>query len=294
MIMSEDLKKHTGYLELNRLMRILLFIKNNPCSIAQIKSYFNDNISIVKNVADSFSLMQVVGIVKQDSNKIFYLTNNVADEEEIIAKVLKFIVGEKCAVLNTQEREYSLFINHHYYAIRNFLISSGVIENADGASYKITDKYNMLAEKIKLRKKTLEQFKKELSKKEEAGERAEKYVLALEKKKFPGKTVEYVALEDVGAGYDIKSYLSESSLFHDKFIEVKSYSESDKFYWTRNEVETAKQLGENYYLYLVKSFLDSKPKEIKNPYANIFRNTDFESTQEVISYKVSCIINEID
>ncbi|CAB9544407.1 hypothetical protein BROOK1789C_1659, partial [Bathymodiolus brooksi thiotrophic gill symbiont] len=56
---------------------------------------------------------------------------------------------------------------------------------------------------------------------------------------------------DTKAGYDIQSYKSDNSFLLDKFIEVKSYSGDPYFYWSRNEIKTAKQEKNNYFLYLV-------------------------------------------
>jgi hypothetical protein len=56
---------------------------------------------------------------------------------------------------------------------------------------------------------------------------------------------------DVSAGYDIASLKDQGSSIIDKFIEVKSYSGSPYFYWSKNEIEVAKQERDNYFLYLI-------------------------------------------
>ncbi|MBT3510631.1 MAG: DUF3883 domain-containing protein [Nitrospina sp.] len=105
-----------------------------------------------------------------------------------------------------------------------------------------------------------------------------------------------ITLSDVGAGYDIKSYTidglgSESAVL--RHIEVKAVSPFDyKFFWTANELANAKIFQETYYLYLLPVFetgmFDLGGLEvIKNPYFNIYKNQDWDSTIELISCSLS-------
>jgi hypothetical protein len=67
-----------------------------------------------------------------------------------------------------------------------------------------------------------------------------------------------------------------NTIVPNRFIEVKSYTDQVSFYWSRNEVDTAKELGEEYFLYLVdrsKYLLkDYKPMILKDPYDRIFES----------------------
>ena len=58
----------------------------------------------------------------------------------------------------------------------------------------------------------------------------------------------------MGAGYDIRSWKdSESySRSNELFIEVKTISTKKEIYLTSNELATAKSLGENYRLHVVR------------------------------------------
>ena len=87
-----------------------------------------------------------------------------------------------------------------------------------------------------------------------------------------------VSLEDVGAGYDIQSYDIVKEDIIKIFIEVKSYKKNGikkKFYWSKNEINVAKDLREKYYLYLLpndgpkKIFIDELTR-ICNPYIEIY------------------------
>ena len=90
------------------------------------------------------------------------------------------------------------------------------------------------------------------------GKGAEISVMGFEKQRlreFPNisNEIEYVAEVNVNAGYDILSFtiLSDGKRIK-RYIEVKAVSnENFKFYWTRNEIETAKKYGKGYHLYLV-------------------------------------------
>ncbi|NGY04961.1 DUF3883 domain-containing protein [Solimonas terrae] len=89
----------------------------------------------------------------------------------------------------------------------------------------------------------------------ENGLLAEEWVLARERERLHGHPlldqVRRISDEDVSAGFDILSFASLSSLRHDLHIEVKSYSGERRFFWSRNELEVAEELGEQYSLHLV-------------------------------------------
>jgi hypothetical protein len=84
---------------------------------------------------------------------------------------------------------------------------------------------------------------------------------------------------DVGAGYDIISFESNESQEYDRFIEVKATSNSQGFFWSSNEYETAKLKGPRYYLYLVDLRKirrdDYVPLIIKDPAAVIMESEDW-------------------
>jgi len=154
----------------------------------------------------------------------------------------------------------------------------------------IGQSYNQLFEKFVInhlnkrtnrkRQITIEKLKEGLKKKEQLGKEAELFILGYEKnrlKDHPFKTkIERIADEFVNAGFDIESFTGLNTLVPNRFIEVKSYSDQVSFYWSRNEVDTAKELGEEYFLYLVdrsKYHLKGyEPMIVKNPYDRIFES----------------------
>ena len=95
------------------------------------------------------------------------------------------------------------------------------------------------------------------------------------------KRIKYVASENVGAGYDILSFtkMANRNGFSDRLIEVKAVSPIDfRFYWSRNEIETARIHGKKYFLYLVpvaKTGFDiQKLKIIPNPFEAVYSRSN--------------------
>ena len=110
------------------------------------------------------------------------------------------------------------------------------------------------------------------------GEEAEKFVLSFENNRLANqKGIVWVAEFAVNEGYDIASYDRVTDELPNRLIEVKSFDGPlPRFFWTRNEINTAKHKKNNYWLYLVnrtqmKSF-GYKPMMIQNPYFEILFN----------------------
>ena len=102
---------------------------------------------------------------------------------------------------------------------------------------------------------TLEELKKRLQSQEKAGRIAEEFVVGFEKRRLEGHPridrVRMISNLDVGAGYDIQSFVDVGSVIIDRYIEVKSYSGNPSFYWSTQEVAMAKVKGDSYFLCLV-------------------------------------------
>lgn len=179
--------------------------------------------------------------------------------------------------------------------LRNFLMELGVISfGIDSKSYILSSEYQTLVGKKEKRKTSLEELLRKKKADEEIGRAAELGVLQYEKKRlaqFPSlvEKIEYIALKDVSAGYDIISF-EENSLV-ERYIEVKAVSRIDyKFNWTRNEIEKARFLRGQYYLYLLPHSSNQKfdfksLRLIRNPYINIYKNKKmWEHIQEVVCF----------
>ena len=89
----------------------------------------------------------------------------------------------------------------------------------------------------------------------QAGEKAELCALQYEKNRIKNyslvERIRIISDIDVCAGYDIVSFDSDESDDYDRFIEVKAVSNSTAFFWSINELNTAKLKGKQYYLYLI-------------------------------------------
>jgi hypothetical protein len=148
-----------------------------------------------------------------------------------------------------------------FAALRNTLTSQGFFEiNRDNIKtyfYIATQYERLISSFCQQRKKTIgiEQLKKQIEQNSQIGERAEQYALQFEKKRIAKKLliekIKIISDIDVCAGYDIISFNSDDSIDYDRFIEVKAVSKSQSFYWSINEVNTAKLMGNQYYLYMI-------------------------------------------
>lgn len=105
-----------------------------------------------------------------------------------------------------------------------------------------------------------EKFKQYLHEKNEVGALAEDLVLAYEMERLrkvghivESHCVRKISKLKVNAGYDIESFSDKSTgLNFNRFIEVKgAKSSSVHFFWSQNEIEIAKKLRDQYWIYFL-------------------------------------------
>ena len=197
---------------------------------------------------------------------------NYADSVHLNRSLVEKSVGALFSVGIFQPNMFSFDITTHnflfhnerlplsYASLRNVLISQGfLIVNRfpTRTVFNVNTEYEKLVSsfcKKHKRKMTLQQLQKQLEQNEFAGEKAEEFVLDYERCRLGvdcGARVKIISSIDVGAGYDIVSFDSDSSIDYDRFIEVKAISMGNSFYWSGNEYETARLKGKQYFLYLV-------------------------------------------
>ena len=141
------------------------------------------------------------------------------------------------------------------------------------------------------------EFTKILEQKKITGEIAEELTIESEKRRLVSEgredlatIIQQVSDVDVGAGYDIVSFDGKNSVYvHDRFIEVKGTSgNSDIFYWSKNEMDAAKKLGNKYWIYFWKhvgaSDKTAELKKINDPYDKFWIRTSIKP--EPLIYKV--------
>lgn len=189
---------------------------------------------------------------------------------------------------------------YKYFALRNMFLSTGFFQRNEGSTNHLfikkefTDEFretivNNLPSLNKTgRKISLAQLKRSLQNKEDAGKRAELFALEFEYRRLYGHPeldkVEIISDGHTNAEYDIESYDDVDSIVFDRFIEVKSYDREVSLFWSRNEVEKARELRGKYYLYLVdRSRIqesDYKPQQLQDPYKKVFENEIWKKETE--------------
>ena len=149
---------------------------------------------------------------------------------------------------------------------------------------------------LKSKKKiTLEQLEKNLEHQKKIGSIAEEFVLNFEKNRLKNlgfeeesNKIRQISIDFSNAGYDIESFNGKTrDCVPDRFIEVKGTTKKEfSFYWSINEINTAKELSSNYWIYHVSEIdvqnktSSNDPKMINNPYENIFSNDLFQKNIE--------------
>lgn len=200
----------------------------------------------------------------------------------LTSQMFSFDIKKKLYLFNNEK------LALEYSTIRNVLVSQGVfirLRLQKRTLFYIAENYEIIIAKfcsIYKRKHSLEELKKRQEENEIAGEKAEKYTFSYEQHRIKGKNadkIKKISNIDVSAGYDILSFQDENSTTFDRFIEVKAIAENISFYWSRNELEVAKLLGENYYLYLIElrkiNNINYMPIIIRNPALTIMKSTDW-------------------
>lgn len=135
--------------------------------------------------------------------------------------------------------------------------------------------------------KSQAQLEKELEREREAkkmiGEIAENIVLEFEKNQ--SRKVKRISQENANAGYDIESQDEDGNV---RLIEVKG-STGDEFdiYWSQNEIKTARENRDKYWLYFVpgvdiKSKTSKEPELYPDPIASILESKQYKEKKETL------------
>lgn len=167
--------------------------------------------------------------------------------------------------------------------LASHLFEIGIFHYSDDGM-EITKNNQILVSRIRNKiPKTEEDLYQILEKQRKIGAIAEELTLSYEKTRLEklgridlALTIQQISKIDVFAGYDIESFDGPNSkLWPDRMIEVKGTStENPTFYWTENEKNVAKRLGEKYWLYIWTNIsLDGSGmlyKIIPNPHEEFF------------------------
>lgn len=323
--MLKELLKHDN-LGNERELGFVLFQALNPgqkIRVTELTRFCNSNVfSISRSINGIVCLLDFLSIIDQKDGMIF-LNQKIFDPNNFNSSIDYFQdthffkclfqklndTGVKEHLFNEDNLKYSHTLSQFYvkshlikfdlFPIRNLLISLKFLEQDQTVPDHLLVNSNFteffhetvvyeFQEKSKARKVSLEQLKKSLEQKDEAGKQGELFVLQYEQNRLKEhpyfNKIERIAETYTNAGFDIQSFNDLDSFIHDRFIEVKSYKDEIAFYWSKNEVEKAKQLRAKYYLYLVDRSLmndtEYVPKIFQNPYKKIFENDIWKKETE--------------
>jgi hypothetical protein len=231
-----------------------------------------DKSQVPKTLSDTSTLIISLFLNQlEKNNELFKLFNPQAITRDSVSELL--IVGPQSFPLR-------------YRPIRRMLIDLGLLTRQPSSfSYQINAPYDlvfsgMLSKESATRTLSIDQLKDSLLRQEVYGAEAEEFVVHFESKRLAGnprhKMIKRISDIDVTAGYDIISFHDNRSQAPDRFIEVKSFTGKPSFYWSENEISTAKAKQKNYYLYLVDrskmAKSDYMPLIIQNPYEVLYNS----------------------
>lgn len=307
--MLEELKRYNsiGNTEGINLIECVIFDKNIE-SLETIYSVYSANTGVELNIKAAVLFYSDIELIILNNNHIKKTENGInisrLDSDERRIKITKYCFEHLLSnnAINIKGVHYdisneSIFIEMNAISLfaaiyRNYLISIGALK-IFGDKYLIDNKYNIMFEKLfkeKNKKITLQQLLKQLEYQQQIGDKAELFVINYETKRLNlyGKKPKRISEIDVAAGYDIISYNNDASDEYDRFIEVKAVSNSFEFYWSKNEYDISKMLGDNYFLYLVEikkiNEANYQPQIICNPYKIIMNSDNWIVQSE--SYKI--------
>ncbi len=253
---------------------------------------FLTNLSLVTQRDDQITISPELKSLFKEKNKTDIVRNlllqklikrNSPYREELLRFFRLFeLRGNDWACTPTKEQRLK------YSGIRNLLIDMDCIEHDSKSG-----QYLFLSTTILLFEELLDsfaisrkEFSKLLEKREELGREAELRIIEYEKQRLLGcpnliSKIKHLADINVGAGFDILSFegVDSAQPEMERLIEVKAVSKfSFKFFWSVNEVNKAKETGNNYYLYLLPveskiGFDIDKLQIIQNPFLEIFNNS---------------------
>jgi hypothetical protein len=314
--MLEKLLQYNNLGSQTQINYIIDLLSKGNCSIYDLKKACASKEYSFSNSFDGVvCLLEWLDIIK--ITKLVELNNDIL--LEITAQKICHLIFIKLA----DEKQLHCFINNNnldfrdliyvknsliklnFSSIRNFLINLCFFQDDDlmKNQFIINKEFSVwfidivvpLIDKSQTGNKSLQDLKDKQKRQEELGMQAERFVLnyeKLERAKNPRHgNIKIISEIDVAAGYDIQSYKNDESILIDKFIEVKSYSGSPYFYWSKNEIKIAEQERSNYFLYLInRDEMNQEgycPLIIQNPYKNILGNDKWQKDCQSWKFKIT-------
>ena len=285
------------FLKIDSIGSLLRLVKGTPFDSGDIKSDWVNNpytsLRTIKNTLALLSHLKILTTHKKDKYRLS--KDKIPTSQAINGLLQQRLIDETHTEILASIPFASLFFDMpkqlyifsrnsspmQYTGMINFLVSLGMLSE-EGAHYlAVRDKalLKLLVEKVQQssRRKgviTPEALSELLDKKTRVGFVSEQHALAYEQTRLRNlgikRSPEHVSLLDVSKGFDIASFESLGSSEFDRFIEVKTF-QYGAFYISRNELQVAKALGNNYYLYLVSTDSDRGiiVEEVRNPHKQL-------------------------
>lgn len=267
-----------NFLNLKDSFELISFIKSLKFDADSVlDDWVSNPYAEIGKIKNTISLFLFLNILKKDKDRKLYIsketqykTNNDLETDvlgrlldkcnETILEIIPFDKLEFSEKMQT----YGFYRNNSpikYSGGLNLLINFGILEQNDSYFVHIISKklVNLIENKVVSAIKTVgeitpEALRKLIDLKEVIGQESEDFAYAYEldrlKKLGISREPLQVSLIDVTKGYDIASYKNKNSTEFDRFIEVKTFN-SNNFYISKNELSKARELKENYYIYLV-------------------------------------------
>ena len=284
-----------------------LFKQRNDISIKELENRFFRMFTMA-NLKGTIHFLEELDLIKISSEKIIQINKKRwpkknARNLDILDLVIKKLIKNKEidvffyeGLLKYDNDNVVLKFSSiplKYTALRDLLASLNFLKKKIDSPFHTLDiellkrlpSYTKIPSKTKLSQAALDAI---LKAQKISGEKAELWVLEFEKNKFKKKKIKKSLLEKISkisdensnAGYDLESFMDESSLEIDKYIEVKSFTNSERFFWSQNELTSSRRYKENYFLYIVDMNKinddDYVPIEIQNPAKTILEGKEIE------------------
>lgn len=289
------LKQHDNFGGKEQIVKVLTLLeKVGSASIPDLRS---------NNIPDSTTyFLQYLEIIKKDKDKVSLVSKSIAGEIPLIIyqslfekikteRLLHDFINER-SLYYDRNQEY-IFVKNNliplkFSALRNLLLNFDFFLKDKLIPFQFyihpdlkewfRDKVIPDIELSRINDNPLSNLIERRTHQEEAGKQAEMFALNYERRQRINHrnvgNIKIISELDTSAGYDIESYEDDNSLLLDKFIEVKSYTGIPSFFWSSNEVDTAKEKEDRYYLYLVdRDATDDKyyhPIQINDPASCLF------------------------
>lgn len=304
-MLSEQLEKKSKIGTIESIAYIAHWLSTGTDTIDDmvkcVQGQANIKISEVKPI---LGLFEIMSLIKFDGTTIKCsdtLAANACNDKKFLdwftTEYVDFVISHNFISLDgisysIAKNKYVLSptaINPRKYACyRNLLIDLGIIEYCPDGGYLINRLLDHAILKVRDKKISEEELLDNLERQKEQGKEGEEFALAYERSRITNTAlqckIERISIIDVSAGFDIVSFNDNDSKTFDRFIEVKTYVGKPHFYWSKNEIEKARLMGDAYFIYLIdfqkighKGYM---PQCISNPIKNIIQTTEWMKTSQ--------------